>query len=226
MVKHPASRARSNLAYKAKTIQFIRGSKPYPYVLSATESKGRTYKYSEDSAPNHPAPLSIYQRDREVRKRWFNIQDHAVVFDVGAEYGHWSLCALAQGAHMVYAIEPDRDYQLMLKININNNTAYNERCGIIKRDIKLDQFVDHLSCAPPSINFIRLGERYTSKAAFANVIKHSINTITLYKPSIIACFERNGGYLPFIAGITALGMEFNHRQFTNNGDEYTLVTFA
>lgn len=145
---------------------------------------------------------------------------------MGAEYGHWTLCAIAQGANMVYAIEPDKDYQLMLKINVNNNTAYNEHCGIIKRDIKLDQFIEHLSCAPATIQFIHLSERYTDKTAFANFIKHSVQVIMTYKPSIIACFERNEGYLPFIAGITTLNIPFTHRQLMTNGNEFALVSFT
>ena len=117
----------------------------------------------------------------------------------------------------------------MLKININNNTAFNEHCGIVKRDVKLDQFVEHLSCPPQSIQFIRLAERYTNKDAFVNFINNASHTIKTYKPNIIGCFERNGGYLPFITGITTLGMSYTNRQFTSNyisdGDEYALITF-
>jgi hypothetical protein len=195
-------------------------------VLTGSECKGKTYKYSEDTAIGHIDPRFIYERDRECRKRWFNVNDHAVVFDFGAEYGHWTMCAIAQGARMVYAIETDKDYQLMLKLNLTHNTAFNERAGIIKREIKLDQFIEHLSCAPQSIQFIRLSERYTNKDAFVNFIKNATNTIKTYKPSIIACFERNGGYLPFITGMTTLGISYTNRQFTSGSDEYALITFT
>jgi len=91
-----------------------------PILLTGSECKNKTYKYSEDTALNHSDPRYVYERDREVRKRWFDISDHSVVIDMGAEYGHWTLCAAAQGAKMVYAIEPDKDYQVLLKINVYN----------------------------------------------------------------------------------------------------------
>lgn len=195
-------------------------------MLFGSECKGKSYKYTEEVAPSHTDPRYVYERDREVRKRWWDVRDHATIFDLGAEYGHWTLCALAQGARMVYAVETDKSYQLMIKINLTSNLGYIERAGVIKRDIKLDQFIEHLSCPPPSIQYIRLSERYTRPEAIEEFISHGSDTISRYKPSLIACFERNNQYLHFNNVISTLGMSYNNRQFTCNQDEYSLITFS
>jgi len=194
-------------------------------LLTGSECKGKTYKYSEDTALNHTDPRYVYERDREVRKRWFDISDHSVVIDMGAEYGHWTLCAAAQGAKMVYAIEPDKDYQVLLKINVYNNSTFNERCAIVKRDIKLDQFVDHLSCPPQTIQYIRLAARYTSEQGFSNFMKNATKTIKSYKPRLIACFERNTGYLLFVHAMMGLGLAFSNKHFASDNNEYCLIEF-
>jgi tRNA G37 N-methylase Trm5 len=195
-------------------------------LLTGSECKGKAYKYTEDAAPNHLEPLYVYRRDREVRKRWFDVTDHATIIDMGAEYGHWTLCAAAQGARMVYAIEPDKDYQLVLKINVHNNMALNEHCAIVKREIKLDQFIDHLSCPPPTIQYIRLAERYTNEEGFLNFMKNATKTIKTYKPKLIACFERNTGYLLFINAMMGLGIAFTNSHFASDNNEYCLVNFT
>jgi tRNA G37 N-methylase Trm5 len=195
-------------------------------LLTGSECKGKTYKYSENTASSRTDPRYVYLRDREVRKRWFDVVDHSTIIDMGAEYGHWSLCAAAQGAKMVYAVEPDKEYQIILKINITNNSTFNERCAIVKRDIKLDQFIDHLSCPPSTIQYIRLAERYTNEEGFLNFMKNATKTIKTYKPKLIACFERNTGYLLFINAMMGLGMTFTNNHFVSDSNEYCLVNFT
>jgi FkbM family methyltransferase len=53
----------------------------------------------------HPSVWSFLD-ELETRERWWNIQPGQVVLDVGADYGSYSLSAMAMGARLVVAWSP------------------------------------------------------------------------------------------------------------------------
>ncbi len=73
---------------------------PFPVL-----SRGHVYKIMACGESFHPSWWS-FQDEQEVRELWWHIKPGDVVADVGADFGSYTLSALAQGAAMVYAWSP------------------------------------------------------------------------------------------------------------------------
>lgn len=163
-------------------------------MYTGTECKGKSYKFSEVVIPGHTDPRTVYETDREARKRWFNVHDKATIFDFGAEYGHWTLAAITQGARMVYSFESDHEYLKAFKNNLYTNN-FAERCMPVRPEENfapsLDAFIEKLSYPPESIQFIRLSESYSAPDVLAQLLKGAQSTITDYKPQLIVTFDQN-----------------------------------
>lgn len=77
-------------------------------VTKKANFKGREFKfccYDGPTANFHPSWWS-HVDEAEVRERDWNIPERAVVLDIGAAYGSYTLTALAMGAEHVYAWSP------------------------------------------------------------------------------------------------------------------------
>lgn len=65
----------------------------------------RGFKALVNPAPGHSSHWT-FEDERSVKERWWRIQPGDVVIDVGADYGSYTLSALAMGAEKVYAWSP------------------------------------------------------------------------------------------------------------------------
>ncbi len=65
--------------------------------------------------------------EKEVRDKWWNISPGDVVIDAGAGYGSYTLSALASGAAIVIAFEPNKNDFFELSSNLFVN-GFNSRC--------------------------------------------------------------------------------------------------
>jgi hypothetical protein len=141
------------------------------------------------------------------------------MFDLGAEYGIWTLSALSQGAQMVYAAETDPIYVSVIRANLAANNGYRDKSSVIKKMIKLDEFVNELSTPPAQINYIRLGYEYTFKAkAFFNSAR---KTIKQYKPRLIACLDQTE---PAVF-LDMIDHSFDSVSLKCNNENYLLIKF-
>jgi hypothetical protein len=67
--------------------------------------RGHSYKIYCHDDPVRPSNWSFVD-EQVVRDRWWHIDPGAIVFDVGAAYGSYSMAALACGAEHVFAWSP------------------------------------------------------------------------------------------------------------------------
>jgi hypothetical protein len=163
-------------------------------LLTGTECRGKLYKFNEDILTGKPDPRATWEQDAGVRRKWFLVHDKVSIFDIGCEYGHWTLAAIAQGAQMVYALERDMEYYRALLKNLNEN-HYTEYCTPLRgRDevFDLDYFVDNLSYPPTKIQFIRLNRANSEPALLREFLKNARLTIAKYKPALITTSALNG----------------------------------
>lgn len=182
----------------------------------ANECK-KEYKYCDEVLQSR----LVYIRDRDVRAKWLNIQDGQIMFDIGSEYGYWSLAALAQGARMVYAIEKDPVLVTAIRANLAANSNFRERCSVVKNYSTLDSFIEGLSTPPTTVDYIRLAAPY---ADFSKEFVFGANkTLKRYRPKVIGCLSQTTDYstfaAPFVENYTT-----TLKEIAVNNELYSLVT--
>lgn len=94
------------------------------------EFKGHKYIAASTSSPFPQVTLESFTYETEVRDHWWNIQSGDVILDVGAGYGSYTLPALACGASLVVAFEPNRWEHFDLCTNLFIN-GYHGRCILL-----------------------------------------------------------------------------------------------
>lgn len=191
-------------------------------MQNGSECKGKVYKYCDGILPPFPDPRLTYIRDRDARAKLLKVDDGHVVFDFGAEYGYWTLAALAQGARMVYTIEVDPVYIAAIRENLHINTNFFERCNVIRRPIRLDEYINDLSIRPQRIDYIRLPE--IDPPALSHWMAGAMATLIEYKPKVIICLgqaityeEVQRAFSEFFSCIT--------KHLVCNENSYCLVSF-
>ena len=112
------------------------------------EWRGRHFSVAEGSL--HPAySLHTFDEEREFREEHWKVKEGDVVFDVGASYGAYALCACSDGA-TVHAFEPEPSVwaDLMLNVELNgwNSRFFGACCGLWselrRQGIKVDSKAD------------------------------------------------------------------------------------
>lgn len=73
---------------------------PFPVV-----SRGKVFKVMACGEAWHPSWWS-FMAELEIREEWWQIKPGDIVADVGADFGSYTLSALAQGARQVHAWSP------------------------------------------------------------------------------------------------------------------------
>jgi FkbM family methyltransferase len=83
--------------------------------------KGVEYHTTDVGVANPRWAYDSFTSEYLLRETWWDVKPGDVVFDVGAAYGSFTLCALAAGAALVVAAEPDKEvfYALCNNVNIN-----------------------------------------------------------------------------------------------------------
>lgn len=66
--------------------------------------------------------------EQDLRELWWDVEPDQVVLDAGSAYGSYTLSALAAGAKLVLAVDPDRDSFFDLESNLTLNW-WRDRCG-------------------------------------------------------------------------------------------------
>lgn len=65
--------------------------------------------------------------ENNIRDKWWNIEPEESVLDIGSAYGSYTFTALALGASLVIAIDPDRESYFDFETNLLLN-RFNNRC--------------------------------------------------------------------------------------------------
>ena len=88
----------------------VKGFVPLIHVDNVVRPEGKTtYGYAPRIGTSDPVSLLMsHSMENEVRDKWWNVQPGDVVLDIGAAYGSYTFSALADGAHVVFAFEPDK----------------------------------------------------------------------------------------------------------------------
>lgn len=107
---------------------------PFPVV-----SHGKTFRVMAACEMWHPSWWSHFD-EAETREAWWNIEPGDVVADIGADFGSYTLSALAQGAAHVYAWSPP----------FKHPTEAIE-CEVLSLSAKLNGWRDKLSLYPTGL---------------------------------------------------------------------------
>jgi hypothetical protein len=147
------------------------------------------YKYEEISI-NERNSLAEQAQDIAVRQRFWHIHSGDIVFDIGAGFGTYTLCALARGAAFVYAFETNPNVMRALRANLSRNQHLNavEKCSTCSWRVddnphSIDRFVENMSAPPPRLSWIKIdtGDR----AANINVLQGARKTVQQYHPNVL-----------------------------------------
>lgn len=153
------------------------------------ENSHVVYRYEEISIADRNSLVEQGQ-DRAVRQRFWHIHSGDIVFDVGAGFGTYTLCALARGAAFVYAFEYNPNVMRCLRANLSRNQHLQavEKCStsswrVDDNQHSLDKFVEAMSSPLPRLSWIKIdtGDR----AANVNVLQGARKTIQLYHPNVL-----------------------------------------
>lgn len=133
--------------------------------------------------------MQEHQADHSVRHRFWHIHNGDIVFDVGAGFGVYTLCALARGAKFVYSFENNPNVIRCLRANLARNQSIHsmEHCSAIKMRVddqnSIDKFVEGLSFPLNRISWIKIDTG--DVASNINVLQGARNTIKRFKPNVL-----------------------------------------
>lgn len=150
---------------------------------------GRTAFAFEEIEINNRRSLQEHQTDHAVRHRFWHIHTGDIVFDIGAGFGVYTLCALARGAKFVYAFESNPNVLRCLRANLarNQNIHAVENCSALKMRVddqnSIDKFVDGLSFPLNRVSWIKIDTG--DIASNINVLQGARNTIKKFKPNVL-----------------------------------------
>lgn len=87
----------------------------------------------ENVTVNSNNSAEIMNEEQSTRAKYWQIQSDDIVVDIGACFGSYTLPALARGAALVLAFEPDELLMKSLRNNLRlNNPEWSGRCATIK----------------------------------------------------------------------------------------------
>lgn len=94
------------------------------------DGRKRSFRF-EDVKVEHHSSYEIINFERDIRAKYWQIQRDDIVVDVGANFGSYTLPALARGAQLVLAFEPGTEFIQSLRNNLRLNN-WGDRCATIK----------------------------------------------------------------------------------------------
>ena len=84
--------------------------------------KDKAFLVSTETSTQPNWAQETFELEAPLRDKWWNIEPRDIVLDVGAAYGSYTLPAIASGAALVVAFEPNPEsyYDLCMNLNINS----------------------------------------------------------------------------------------------------------
>ena len=152
---------------------------------------GRDKYYFEEIDINNRNSLAEHGLDHMVRQKFWHIHSGDIVFDVGAGFGSYTLCALARGAKFVYAFENNPIIARCLQANIyrnEDNIRAMSRFAFSKWRVddnqhSLDKYISELSNSLNRISWIKIDTG--DIASNINVLQGARKTIQKFKPNVL-----------------------------------------
>jgi hypothetical protein len=147
------------------------------------------YNYEEISI-NARNSLIEREEDHIIRQRFYHIHTGDMVFDVGAGFGVYTLCALARGAKSVYAFENNPNILRCLRANLSHNRQLSalEKCSasswrVDDGHLSIDKFVDEMSVPLTRVSWLKIdtGDEVSS----INALQGARRTIAKFKPNVL-----------------------------------------
>ena len=178
---------------------------------------GARYKLEESYPEGWRNSLAAFNDSIELRNRYFTVKPGDIVIDVASEFGIFSLHAIASGAKMVYAFEPNEKIRPYLKNNIVIN-KFQENFHNNGHSLDIDKFIDNLSVTPEHIDWIVTGR--LSAENCRRLLQMAINTINKYHPKIIVSSEEDMGGILLFFDVNVKGANI-----TNISDNHWLISF-
>jgi hypothetical protein len=152
------------------------------------ENSHIAYVYEEISI-NDRNSLEEHARDHEIRQKFWHVHTGDIVFDIGAGFGAYTLCALARGAKFVYAFENNPNVMRALRANLDKNKILNapEKCSAstwrVDDKNSLDKFIEEMSVPLNRVSWIKIDTG--DVAANINVLQGARRTIARFKPNVL-----------------------------------------
>jgi FkbM family methyltransferase len=91
------------------------------------------FQFDDEIVDGHSASVIMNLEDT-LRERFWNIEKNDIVIDIGANFGSYTLWALARGAEFVYSFEPGEGFFRSLRNNIKLN-KWGDKCCLSRNAI-------------------------------------------------------------------------------------------
>lgn len=129
--------------------------------------------------------------DVQIRKKFWHIHSGDIVFDCGAGFGVYTLCALARGAKKVFAFENNPNIMRCFRANLHHNHSNElkavDNCAALSWRVddknSIDKFVEEMSVPLNRVSWIKID--LGDPAASVNALQGARRTIAKFKPNVL-----------------------------------------